>query len=1100
MYDPVSINASESTCLNLGESSVNFGDDKISQYQYVKRLQYIGNKNYGGHFAMTKMKMTSSGIIIKRSSHQEKKSKIFARLNYKGGLPESNVLKRWEVSRDKGFLWTKFDKQERVKVWSKSQIVSLVTDDSVSNSILIDKISSMNIRLGDLVLLLDLPIELRNWSNEEILYYMQNGVDIFRMKIILVGPANSGKTALVKKLAASNPNSKLSKYENIITADCVMSDILFSIWDLGDVKTYSNMHSLFFDPKALYLFVWNPLVGDVADIEIHINSIRNCAPEAAIVVVCTHSDERSMPLDGSTLQELDDKFGNIWGCAHVGLRTNDGLVHLMEDLVRIASEQPSVHQKIPEKFVLLQDALGCEISERNKFSIQKEEFFVLATSVVGLNKASSERALELLKYWGNLFALSEEVLILQPPRLAEVFARLFTPAARTCVDRDPLMAGILYHSENVLESIWTGFDAKLYEHFLNLLYTNDMAYLVRGKDGKPFYGHGVSIIPELLTNGATESYEHFIRSSIFPEDTPFLSTLSIKFNTVSSSYFSKLHCRCGFAVLLGSSWKYGFAIEVKGCRSKASDLERFLSEHKSSYALVCMRPRHQTVDIYSFGDGFSACSLVLHAMIALRESSFPFMELKEAAVVDCNKIRVGLNQYFDSNNEKDYNFAAADKIIAFELNMLRGHKIERSDEHDSVWDRTLSTNTSLVDDIKNLGFGKRGRNDSEASVMSSIMAPRQDNGRREDKEVDENAGSNALTLCGDELFVSNDMKNLFDFIDLISNSPDEISVNLINLDIRLSFCVKELMSYTCTRGNHLKYAETCAMWVAYRTDDSGEIGNNNDYVTLCPISPSHRAGHFWDLMRHLRVTIPKAQLQEADGGALKGLSDYIRKALRHLLDDESRFILRDDIWIGFGDFSIILTQLARHEEKMFENLSRPPYRKPIFMSISSAEKLRFLPHVASERLLDVVMNSHGFYELNLPYNGSLIEKDPLYKLLYDFVNNEEVGEFKKAPLEGRERPILKSTSDEFSSFDAAQDLSLTASKSLMARLIGYGKIRIGYNYGMQHREFPTTIGFVDSSLLKQSLLSLSSTKSYARLAALRRYYLALFTNYEFIYV
>ena len=141
LYDPVSINASESSFLPMTASSLNCGDDTMSQYQYVKRAAVAdyGSSGFNNQVVLTKMKLTPSGIVIKRSSHHAKKSKIFARLNYKGGLPEHNSRKRWEISRQKGFLWTKFDKQNSVRVWSKSQILAILMDDSVDESVVLER-------------------------------------------------------------------------------------------------------------------------------------------------------------------------------------------------------------------------------------------------------------------------------------------------------------------------------------------------------------------------------------------------------------------------------------------------------------------------------------------------------------------------------------------------------------------------------------------------------------------------------------------------------------------------------------------------------------------------------------------------------------------------------------------------------------------------------------------------------------------------------------------------------------------------------------------------------------------------------------------------
>jgi hypothetical protein len=124
------------------KANVQLGDEAFGQYVFTKRSTVIGNeKILGTDFAnnRTKLKLTNSGIVIKYSDLKTKKSHIIAKLNYRGGFPQNNKRKRWEIARDLGLLWTKFDKQDKARAWSKSQLLKICTAESEEDDIILQK-------------------------------------------------------------------------------------------------------------------------------------------------------------------------------------------------------------------------------------------------------------------------------------------------------------------------------------------------------------------------------------------------------------------------------------------------------------------------------------------------------------------------------------------------------------------------------------------------------------------------------------------------------------------------------------------------------------------------------------------------------------------------------------------------------------------------------------------------------------------------------------------------------------------------------------------------------------------------------------------------
>jgi GTPase SAR1 family protein len=1129
VFDPVSIGAAS---LPLGRSGLNFGDDAAAQFQYAKRLPTgvtgVALKQLGragsSPISVIKLKLTSEGIVIKRSGFNKKKSKIFAKLNYRGGLPETNSRKRWEVSRDSGFLWTKFDKQGGVRVTSRGQLLRLLTDDSLEEAALLRELAGMRMRLGGLAGLLALPARLAAWDDAAVLGYLRRGVDVSRLQVVLVGPARSGKTSLIRKLAGAEgaPVPAPAAPAAVgATTEWSYGDTTYSLMDLGEPKTFANTHAFFFGSDSLFLLVWNPLERDADDLHGYVQSIRDCAPAAPIAVVSTHADRHVPPLDARTLRALDEAFGNVCLYAHVGLPTNEGVSALREEIARVAAEQPHVRHKVPEKFLLLREELRRMGAEDGRFSVQRAEFDEIAARV-GLPAVSAPRALDLLLAWGAVYMLPPDggTLVLQPARLADVVSCLTSPSAPCPVaaaaarrGEKPLetdaASGVLHHTQAALEGVWGRYDPALYPHFLELARQQDLLFPLHDCDGRPLRGLGVSIVPEMLSGGSggADAFEQAMRGSLFPEDAPELSAVRIRCNLIPAAFFSKLQCRCGFATLIGSSWKYGFAIELRGRRKNGAGEGRGAA-FAPSFALVTLQRRHQTLTLYAYGGG-AARSAALQAMAALRDACFPFLRFEEVSVIG------------NSNNSSISNSGSGSLdagLSAYELGLLR---VGPAPPPAPAVEASAAPLEADYD-----ALFARGRGESYAASTVSMLSTaaslvaldtQTQSDAGDDHGMLDIVADNAMTLGGEEIFVSNDMLELFRVAELLGEGEGALE-NAVNLDIQLSNCVRETMGYCVSRrGASNAAAANRVLWVAYR---SGGAGGG---VTVCPLSPGPRVGLAWELCRDCALPLPASagagagagagDPEQSQSGVLRELSACLRRVLLHLLDADAARILARDAWVGLLDLSAVREKVAAAEQTAFERVSRPPLRTPVYLSAGGAEKMRRLPHYASLRLLELAMDGGDTMAegagagAGAQFYGEVMDNEAMFKLLYEFVHRdmfkitadpEAEAEFEVEPeaeaapvaagAGGGPRPLLTgSSAGELTSFDVAEQQSLTASGALLRRMeAGYERVRVAYARDMQHRAFPTTCVLIDSALIKPSMLSLSSTKSYARQAAVRR--------------
>ena len=120
----------------------------------------------------------------------------------------------------------------------------------------------------------------------------------FRMKLMLVGKQDRGKTTLVSRLQG------LEAGQNQSTVGVDVSEwtyaggfnrrrYQFSIWDFGGQEEYYATHQCFLSERSMYLLLWNVKHGEagVAELKPWLDNISLRAPQSCVLIVGTHLDE-----------------------------------------------------------------------------------------------------------------------------------------------------------------------------------------------------------------------------------------------------------------------------------------------------------------------------------------------------------------------------------------------------------------------------------------------------------------------------------------------------------------------------------------------------------------------------------------------------------------------------------------------------------------------------------------------------------------------------------------------------------------------------------------------------------------------------------------
>ena len=273
---------------------------------------------------------------------------------------------------------------------------------------------------------LSLPSEFSNKSNEEILTYLrelqqskqqqQQTTEMYRMKIMFVGPGEAGKSTLVHKLLTGefkfgefsmtdgvsmrsweaseiisnqNPGNNSENINN-------NSKIMLSLWDFGGQEVYMNTHPMLFSTKTIYLLVWNPRVKTtIGMLEEYLLNIQSKSSSSPIMLVTTHSSEVNSNSNSiiSTLSDLK-KYKYVRHVA-VDSSTGEGVEELKRSIVELVVSEEYCGRfsrcLIPEWYLRLENELKSFPQER--FSITREEFESLCLSLWNSSSSTSSSLL-----------------------------------------------------------------------------------------------------------------------------------------------------------------------------------------------------------------------------------------------------------------------------------------------------------------------------------------------------------------------------------------------------------------------------------------------------------------------------------------------------------------------------------------------------------------------------------------------------------------------------------------------------------------------------------------------------------------------------------
>ena len=179
---------------------------------------------------------------------------------------------------------------------------------------------------------------------------LRNVKGFYRMKLMVVGHANRGKSTLVARLEGKEHGHEsvvgLHIREWCYRPSAGRRTFYFDIWDFGGQEEYYATHQCFLSQNSMYLVLFNLTHRDkgVEEVRFWLNDLAYRAPQSCVIIVGTHLDEIANEDRGP-------------GGTDVLLHCIGSLAAMYKSKLRIVEILPVALEKQAENIVLLKEAI-----------------------------------------------------------------------------------------------------------------------------------------------------------------------------------------------------------------------------------------------------------------------------------------------------------------------------------------------------------------------------------------------------------------------------------------------------------------------------------------------------------------------------------------------------------------------------------------------------------------------------------------------------------------------------------------------------------------------------------------------------------------------
>mgnify|MGYP000034624198 CR=1 FL=1 len=200
----------------------------------------------------------------------------------------------------------------------------------------------------------------------------EKGIDyICEAKLLIVGEAGAGKTALANKII--NPNYQLKDEDTTKGIEVYQynfktknqNDFQINIWDFGGQEIYHTTHQFFLTKRSLYILVVDTRKEDT-DFYYWLNVVELLSDNSPLLIVKNEKHERQREINQRGLQ---GQFTNIKEILATNLETNRGLEEIIREIEHHISELPHIGSSLPKTWKQVREIL--ELDSRNYISLEE---------------------------------------------------------------------------------------------------------------------------------------------------------------------------------------------------------------------------------------------------------------------------------------------------------------------------------------------------------------------------------------------------------------------------------------------------------------------------------------------------------------------------------------------------------------------------------------------------------------------------------------------------------------------------------------------------------------------------------------------------------
>ena len=323
----------------------------------------------------------------------------------------------------------------------------------------------------------------------------------YRMKLMVLGMANRGKTTLVKRLQGKECGN-----ESMVGVDVSewwfkprlgIKPYHFSIWDFRGQQEYYATHQCFLSPRSLYLLLFNLKDKEkgVQELKPWLNNLALRAPRSCVIIIGTHLDEVANEEEREEVDVLLHKVGTLAESYNnklqivevmpVGLKNRIENVGLLKEAIynhaanyKTRAGLHIMGQKIPASYHALDKQLEVvqqEVRQGFREPIMHSEEFTTMVQQMNLadfqDKEELKTATLFLTDVGSLLHYDDrshnlhELYFVDPRWLYDMMSKVVTIKKRNPFIRN----GILYSKDIPLLFKDEKFPWKYFEQFLTLL-------------------------------------------------------------------------------------------------------------------------------------------------------------------------------------------------------------------------------------------------------------------------------------------------------------------------------------------------------------------------------------------------------------------------------------------------------------------------------------------------------------------------------------------------------------------------------------------------------------------------------------------------------